>query len=55
MIQFKYDIVFGLMFWSIKDIPRVPHYKVTSTLIPKFSGFVHQSHTDVAYHNTQNK
>lgn len=25
MINFKYDILFGLMFWEIRDIERKPH------------------------------
>jgi hypothetical protein len=58
MIDFKYDILFGLLFWSIKDVPRTPsswvQYDGYQQRVGYF-GYEPTSTLAVPYNRTQNK
>jgi hypothetical protein len=53
MIDFKYDILFGLLFWSIKDVPRTANYFSVSHMEP-ITRRTSSHHLETAYTRTQN-
>ena len=53
MIRFVYDVVLGLLFWEIKDVPRIKNE--ASLQYKGFSSSGTKHHLAAAYKRTKNK